>query len=72
MQTIKKIETNMLNLQMERKRMNAEFEKIPESAKTIAQRRRKSDLEREIKILDKNISNLKNKLRGMDALHREY
>lgn len=45
-----------------------EYDKIPDAAKTIAQRRRKADLEREMKILDKNISSLKKKLRDMQAL----
>jgi predicted nucleic acid-binding Zn-ribbon protein len=65
---IKNIETNLLNLQMEKKKLSMEFDKIPDSAKTIAQRRRKGDLEREIKILDKNISSLKKKLRDMQVL----
>lgn len=47
--------------------MNMEYDKIPESAKTIAQKRRRGDLEREIKIIDKNISSLKKKLRDMQA-----
>ena len=53
---------------MEKKKLGMEFDKIPENAKTIAQRRRKGDLEREISILDKNISSLKKKLRDMQAL----
>jgi predicted nucleic acid-binding Zn-ribbon protein len=65
---IKNIETNLLNLQMEKKKMSMEYDKIPESAKTIAQKRRRADLEREIKILDRNISSLKKKLRDMQAL----
>lgn len=65
---IKNIEANLLNLQMEKKKLGMEFDKIPENAKTIAQRRRKGDLEREISILDKNISSLKKKLRDMQAL----
>ena len=50
--------------------MQAEFDKIPDGAKTIAQRRRKEELEREIQIANKSISGLKNKLRELDALHR--
>jgi predicted nucleic acid-binding Zn-ribbon protein len=53
---------------MEKKKLNMEYDKIPESAKTIAQKRRRADLEREMKILDKNISSLKKKLRDMQAL----
>lgn len=66
--TIQNIENNLLNLQMENKKMVMEFDKIPENAKTIAQRRRKGDLEREIKIINKNISSLKKKLRDLQAL----
>lgn len=47
-----------------------EFDKIPEAAKTIAQWKWKQDLEREIGILDWNISNLKGKLRDMNMLDR--
>lgn len=54
---------------MERDKFKNEFDKIPENAKTIAQKRRREDLERELQILNKNIGNLKNKLRDMDALH---
>ena len=70
MEQVKGIEQNLLNLQMEQGKLVREFDRIPENAKTIAQRRRKEDLDREIKIVNKNISNLKNKLREMDALHR--
>lgn len=70
MEQVKGIEQNLLNLQMEQGKLVREFDRIPENAKTIAQRRRKEELDREIKIVNKNISNLKNKLREMDALHR--
>lgn len=48
----------------------AEFDKIPDGAKTIAQRRRKEELEREIQTSNKNISGLRNRLRELDALHK--
>ena len=70
MEQVKGIEQNLLNLQMEQGKLVREFDRIPENAKTMAQRRRKEELDREIKIVNKNISNLKNKLREMDALHR--
>ena len=54
---------------MERDKYKNEYDKIPENAKTIAQKRRREDLEREISILNKNIGNLKTKLRDLDALH---
>ena len=50
--------------------MAMEFDKIPENAKTIAQRKWKSDLERELGILDWNISSLKGRLWDMGALDR--
>ncbi|CDW71884.1 cop9 signalosome complex subunit 7b [Stylonychia lemnae] len=70
MEQVKNIEQNLLSLQLDQKKLQGEFDRIPESAKTIAQRRRKEELDREIKIVNKNISNLKNKLRELDALHR--
>jgi len=66
-QQIQNIENNLLQLNMEREKYQNEFNKIPESAKTIAQRRRRDDLEREISILNKNISSLKNKLKELDS-----
>jgi predicted nucleic acid-binding Zn-ribbon protein len=53
---------------MEREKYSNELNKIPESAKTIAQRRRREDLEREMGILGRNISGLKAKLKELDAL----
>ena len=53
---------------MEKQKYKNEYDKIPEKPKTIAQRRRKEELERELQILGKNISSLKQKLREMDAL----
>ena len=51
--------------------MTSELSKLPESGhRTIAQRRRREELERDLGIIGKSISGLKNKLRDMDALHR--
>jgi hypothetical protein len=50
--------------------MQDEFDKIPENAKTIVQRRRRDELDRELAILGNNISSLKKKLRDFDVLHR--
>ena len=58
-----------MQLNMERDKYKNEFDKIPENAKTIAQKRRREELERELGILHKSIANLKNKLRDLDALH---
>lgn len=51
--------------------MQAELDKLPENGhRTIAQRRRREELERELVIAGKNVSNLRGKLRDLDALHR--
>jgi hypothetical protein len=51
--------------------MQAELDKLPENGhRTLAQRRRREELERELAIVGKNVSSLRNKLRDMDALHR--
>lgn len=57
----------MLQLNLEKDRYKAEFDKIPENAKTIAQRRRREELERELGILGKNIGSLKTKLRELET-----
>lgn len=73
MKIIKNVETNLLNLQLEKKKLDEEYSKIVDKgAKTNAQRRRKDDLELELSILSKNISTLKQKLRDMNVLHQEY
>jgi predicted nucleic acid-binding Zn-ribbon protein len=54
---------------MEKDKYKNEFDKIPENPKTIAQKRRREELERELSILNKNIASLKTKLRDLDALH---
>ena len=46
----------------------AEFDKIPESAKTMAQIKRRKFLDDELKILSKNIGKMKQKLRDMGEL----
>ena len=64
---LQNIESNLLQLNLERDRYKAEFEKIPENAKTIAQRRRREELERELDILNKNIYSLKTKLKDFEG-----
>ena len=54
---------------MERDKYKNEFEKIPENPKTIAQKRRREELDRGLSILNKNIASMKTKLKEMDALH---
>jgi len=48
MNRVKSVEQTMMSLQLEQKKLVAEFDKIPENAKTIAQRRRREELDREI------------------------
>jgi predicted nucleic acid-binding Zn-ribbon protein len=62
------IEQNLLQLNLERDRFKNEFDKIPENPKTIAQKRRREELDRELQILNKNIASLKTKLRELDAI----
>ena len=62
------MENNLLQLNMERDKYKNEYDKIPENPKTIAQKRRREELERELSILNKNIASLKTKLREFDAL----
>ncbi len=55
-------------MNLERDKFKNEFDRIPENPKTIIQKRRKEDLERELGILNKNIASLKTKLRELDAI----
>jgi hypothetical protein len=57
-----------LQLNLERDKYKNELDKIPESAKTMAQIRRREFLEQELKLLNKNIGTLKSKLREMGEL----
>ena len=57
-----------MKLNIDRDKYKAELEKIPESAKTMAQIRRREFLESELKLTTKNIGNLKQKLRDMGEL----
>lgn len=56
----------MYQLNLERDKFKNEFDKIPENPKTLAQKRRREDLERELSILNKNIASLKTKLREFE------
>lgn len=66
------VEKNLLALNMERDKYKAELDKIPESAKTMVQIRRRQHLEAELKVVNKNISNMKSKLRRMGELQTNY
>ena len=69
---LQNVEKNLLALNMERDKYKAELDKIPESAKTMVQIRRRQHLESELKVVNKNISNLKSKLRQMGELQTNY
>lgn len=56
-----------MQLQMEKKRLDGELSRIPNS-KTAAQRRREGELELELDIVNTNISNIKSKLLNLNAL----
>lgn len=63
---IKKLENSLLTFQMEKDRLQLEFEKIPEShRKSHNQLDRKQELENEIKLNDKNINMIKLKLKSL-------
>ena len=65
---LENIENNLLALNLEKDKYKSEFDKIPENAKTMAQIRRRQFLEQELKLLNKNIGTLKQKLRDMGEL----
>ena len=65
---IRNIETNLMQLNIDKDKYKAELEKIPENAKTIAQRRRREFLEQEMKVIGKNLGLLKGKLRDLGEL----
>eukprot|EP00347_Sterkiella_histriomuscorum_P014376 403361104 len=65
---IQTIENNLMQLNIEKDKYKNEYGKIPENPKTIAQKRRKQELETELQILGKNIASLKSKLRDCGAL----
>ena len=57
-----------MQLNIDKDKYKAEFDKIPESAKTMAQIKRRKFLEDELNILSKNIGKMKQKLRDMGEL----
>ena len=66
--SVKNLENTLLQLQIEKKKLEDEFAKLPEHAKKIAVRRRREEVETELSILTTNIANVKNKLRQKNAL----
>ena len=69
---LENIEKNLLQLNIDKDKYKAEFDKIPENPKTMAQKRRRTFLEGELKLISKNIGSLKQKLRDMGELHTNY
>ncbi len=65
---IRNIETNLMQLNIATDKYKADLDKIPENAKTIAQRRRREFLEQEMKVIGKNLGLLKGKLRDLGEL----
>jgi len=63
------LENKLMVLQLDKKRLESEFTKMPEHPKSIAQKRRKQTLETELDTLDTNIGNLKTKLRNLKVFH---
>ena len=59
LKTLEIIENNLLQLNLDKDKLKSEFDKIPDSAKTIAQRKRKEFLEQELKVINKNIGTMK-------------
>ena len=64
---VKNVENKLIALQMERDRVQIEYNKIPEHSKTISQRRRRDDLAQELDLLNTNINSLKSKLRALNS-----
>ena len=61
-----------MQLNIDRDKYKAELNKIPDSAKTMAQIRRRQFLEQELKLLGKNIGSMKSKLRDMGELQSNH
>jgi uncharacterized phage infection (PIP) family protein YhgE len=67
-ENVKGLENKLMNLQMDKKRLDDELSKIPPQSRRIAQLKRKEDIELELQILNSNISTIKTKLRQLNAL----
>lgn len=62
------VESKLMTLNIDKDKYKNELEKIPDNAKTIAQRSRKEFLEEELKVIGRNISTMKQKLRDLGGL----
>ncbi|CAG9326093.1 unnamed protein product [Blepharisma stoltei] len=65
---ILEIENTLMNLQLDKQRLESEYSKLPAHSKSRASKLRRDQIEEELSVVDRNISNLKSKLRGMHAL----
>ena len=68
LENVKGLEVKLMNLQMDKKKLEDELSKIPASGKRIAQIKRQEEIELELDILNSNINTLRNKLRQAGAL----
>ena len=57
-----------MDLNQSKDKYKTELERIPDNAKTIAQRRRREFLESELKLIGKNLGILKGKLKDLGEL----
>jgi hypothetical protein len=56
---------------LEQRKLQNELDKLPESGpRTIAQRKRREEVERDLLIATKNISGIRSKLRELEALRK--
>ena len=62
------IESQLLQLNIERDQKKDELSKIPQHAKTGAQIRRREQLEQDTQILNKQIATVKRKLKDLSAI----
>ena len=65
---LKALESKLMILQMDKKRLEDELSKIPTQGRRMAQIKRKEEIELELEILNSNISAVKFKLRQVNAL----
>ena len=68
---IRSFESQLLQIQIEQRKLQNELDKLPESGhRTIAQRKRREEVEKELSIASKNISGIRIKLKELDALRK--
>lgn len=67
-QQLANAEAKLLQLNIDKDKYKSELDKIPENPKTIAQRSRREFLEEELKVIGRNISTMKQKLRDLGGL----